>query len=60
MNNFQVSWINNEGLELYSGWTDYVSAINLFREICKEKAVNYILKNIPIIVRHKKTREVNP
>ena len=37
MNNFQVSWINNEGLELYSGWTDYVSAINLFREICKEK-----------------------
>nr|DAO38724.1 MAG TPA: hypothetical protein [Caudoviricetes sp.] len=28
--------------------------------VLKEKAVNYILKNIPIIVRHKKTREVNP
>lgn len=37
MNNFQVSWIDNEGLELYSDWMDYKNAVNLFKEICKEK-----------------------
>ena len=28
MNYYQVSWIDNEGLELYSGWIDYKNAIN--------------------------------
>lgn len=37
MNWFQVSWLDNEGLELYSGWIDYESAITLFEDICKEK-----------------------
>ena len=37
MNNYQVSWLDNEGLELYSGWIDYESAITLFEDICKEK-----------------------
>lgn len=36
MNNYQVSWLDNEGLELYSGWIDYESAIDLFNEICEE------------------------
>ena len=37
MNYYQVSWIDNEGLELYSGWIDYKNAINLFNDICKDK-----------------------
>lgn len=36
MNNYQVSWIDNEGEELYSGWIDYETAITLFSEICEE------------------------
>lgn len=36
MNNYQVSWLDNEGLELYSGWIDYETAITLFSEICEE------------------------
>lgn len=37
MNDYQVSWIDNEGEELYSGWIDYETAITLFEDICKEK-----------------------
>lgn len=37
MNNFQISWIDNEGLELYSDCMDYKNAVNLFNDICKEK-----------------------
>lgn len=36
MNNYQVSWLDDKGLELYSGWIDYESAIDLFNEICEE------------------------
>ena len=39
MNNFQISWIDNEGLELYSDCMDYKNAVNLFNDICKEKII---------------------